>query len=186
MNKKILTSTLLVALFAALISVGAYLKIMVIPPVPITLQTLFVILAGLLLPLHLSLSSVLIYLFIGAIGLPVFTSGGGLGALLGPTGGYLFGCIPAVIIGSLLMKLNKENKLWLTVVIALLQTACVYAVGLPWLGISRNMSFSATITGGLVPFLVGDSLKIVVAALCTKGVKGKIDEMLTREDEEEN
>lgn len=186
MNKNSLIQTLLVALFAALISVGAYLKIMVIPPVPITLQTLFIVLVGLLLPLKLSLSSILVYLFIGAIGLPVFTSGGGLGALLGPTGGYLFGAIPAVIAGSLLMKFNKKNNIWLLLLIALVETILIYAVGLPWLGITRHLSVTKTLVGGLYPFLIGDTLKIIVAALVAKAVKGKVDLLLTKNTEEEN
>lgn len=183
MNKNSLTRILLVALFAALISVGAYLKIMIIPPVPITLQTLFVIILSLVLPLKLSLSSVLVYLLLGASGLPVFTSGGGLAALLGPTGGYLLGTIPAVITGSLLTKLNGKNNLAVFIITATISTLFIYLAGLPWLGLSRGFDLGKTLTYGLYPFIIGDILKIIVAAITAKAIKGRIDLLLERKED---
>lgn len=183
MNKNSLIRILLVALFAALISVGAYLKIMVVPPVPITLQTLFVIILGLVLPLKLSLSSIFVYLLLGALGIPVFTSGGGLAALLGPTGGYLLGTIPAVIAGSLLTKLNGKNNLAFFIIIATISTFFIYLTGLPWLGLSRGFDLSKTLTYGLYPFIVGDVLKIIIAAITAKAIKGRIDLLLKKEED---
>ena len=107
MDRTKITRIVLIALFAALIAVGAFIRIP-LPPVPITLQTLFTLVAALLLPLPVSISSVLVYLFLGIIGLPIFTSGGGLAAVTGPTGGYLIGLIPAVIIGGLMVRSEKE------------------------------------------------------------------------------
>ena len=92
---------MLISLFSALVAAGAFIKIPMIP-VPMTLQTLFVFLAALLLPSLSSFSSILIYIVLGAIGLPIFTSGGGLSALLGPTGGFIFGFLAAAPLGSFL------------------------------------------------------------------------------------
>ena len=94
MERKQIRKITMTALFAALISAGAFIRIPMIP-VPITLTTLFTMLGSACLPPSLALSSIIVYIFIGAAGLPVFTSGGGLASLLGPTGGYLIGMIPA-------------------------------------------------------------------------------------------
>ena len=86
------------SLFAALTAVGAFLALP-IGPVPIVLQNMFVFLAGLLLGSRWGLASVGVYLLAGAVGLPVFAGGlGGLGRLIGPTGGYLIGYLPTVFI----------------------------------------------------------------------------------------
>ena len=103
MERKQIRKITLTALFAAMISAGAFIRIPM-APVPITLTTLFTMLGSACLPPSLALSSIIVYIFIGAAGLPVFTSGGGLASLLGPTGGYLIGMIPAAFAGSMLMK----------------------------------------------------------------------------------
>ncbi len=90
-------------LFAALISIGAYIAIP-IPgtPVPIVLQNMFIILAGFILGPWWGLAAVIFYLMLGAAGLPVFSGGtGGLVKFAGPTGGYLLGYIPAIIVFGL-------------------------------------------------------------------------------------
>lgn len=80
------------ALFTALIAVGAFLRLP-LPVIPITMQTLFVLLAGLLLGKFYALLSCLLYLGLGLMGLPIFTQGGGIGYLLHPTFGYLIGFV---------------------------------------------------------------------------------------------
>ena len=88
------------SLFAALTAVGAFLAIP-IGPVPIVLQNMFVYLAGLLLGGRWGLASVGVYLLAGACGLPVFAGGlGGISRLIGPTGGYLIGYLPAVFLNG--------------------------------------------------------------------------------------
>jgi Uncharacterized conserved protein len=185
MKKETLMRTLYIALFAALIAVGSYIKILVIPPVPISLQTLFMVLLGLVLPPTMALSSMLIYLFIGMIGLPVFTSGGGIAALLGPTGGYLIGGIPAVVAGALIMKANKKNAIWLTAIAGLVETMLIYAVGLPWLSVKAGLTLSKTLAGGLYPFLVGDTLKLIVAVAVAKATRAKITASIEKAAEDE-
>ena len=84
----------LIPLFAALFSIGAFIKIP-IGLVPASLQTIFVLLAGMLLGARRGALAVLLYLLLGLIGLPVFTAGGGPGYILHPTFGYLLGMLPA-------------------------------------------------------------------------------------------
>ena len=85
---------ILVALFAALIAVGAFIRVPV-PLVPFTMQTFFVVLAGMLLGKKLGAASALVYLAIGLIGIPVFTQGGGIGYVLKPSFGDMIGFIVA-------------------------------------------------------------------------------------------
>ena len=169
-----LFKNVLVALFAALIVVGCYIRIP-LPPVPITLQTFFVILVGAACGWKMGLYSVLIYLFLGAIGLPVFTGGGGLALLAGPTGGYLFGLIPAVIIAGMSVK---KNSYVFTLLMLLLASISVYVPGLLQLGISRGFSVADTFKYGLYPFIIGDLLKLVVAASVAKVIRPMIEEKL--------
>ena len=91
-------------MFTALITVGAFIKIP-LPMIPFTLQVLFVILAGLLLGKRIGSLSVIVYIVMGLIGVPVFTQGGGIGYLVKPTFGYIIGFLVAVyIMGSILER----------------------------------------------------------------------------------
>lgn len=170
-----LRKIILVAMFTALICAGAFIRIP-LPPVPVTLQTLFVLIAALSLPSSLSLEAVVLYLFLGIIGLPVFTSGGGFAALLGPTGGYLIGLIPAVLIGGLLSKAKNSFPWYLLCAFA--GTVGVYVPGLLVLKFTRDLSWTATLSAGLVPFIIGDTLKIVVSALTAIAVRPKVKALL--------
>lgn len=100
-------SIILCAMFAALIAVGAFIKIP-IPVAPFTLQFLFTNLAGLLLGKKLASISVGVYLLIGLIGIPVFTGGGGLSYIFVPTFGYLIGfLVGAYVTGSIVEKIKN-------------------------------------------------------------------------------
>lgn len=178
MEKKTLNSIVLTALFAALMAAGAFIRIP-LPPVPITLQTLFVVVAGLCLPLRLSVPSFAVYLFLGLVGLPVFTSGGGPAALTGPTGGYIAGMIPAIVACGLMMKSSLREKTWWVVLAALAAEVCMYVPGLWWLSYSRSLSLSATLAAGLWPFLVGDAVKTIVAVIVSKKAGPAVDRLLS-------
>ena len=109
MRKLNTKSLILCSLFAALISVGAFIKIPV-PMVPFTLQVLFSTLAGLLLGPRLGVVSVGIYILLGLVGLPIFTNGGGPSYIFQPTFGYLIGFIfGAYIIGKMGVLLTKPK-----------------------------------------------------------------------------
>lgn len=153
-------------LFIAMTSVFSWISVPFIP-VPITLQTLAVLLTGTIMKRYAGIPMVL-YLFLGAIGLPVFHNGtAGLGVLLGPTGGYLCGFIPAAIAIGVCYERTSEkiHILGLT-----LGTLIIYAGGLTWLILSVPMSPIAAFIAGMLPFIPGDIVKAAAAYLITRRI----------------
>jgi biotin transport system substrate-specific component len=135
-------------------------------PVPLTLQTFGVILAGAVLGSRRGALAVLAYLIEGAIGLPVFSSGSTIGLirLFGFTGGYLWSFpLVAYLTGWLCEKgLDKNYK---TSVFAMLPgTMLVYAVGVPWLAFMLHVTLPVAISQGMILFIPGDILKVFLAA----------------------
>ncbi|MDD3422936.1 MULTISPECIES: biotin transporter BioY [Sphaerochaeta] len=173
---------LLTSLFSALIIIGAYLRFP-LPPVPITLQTLFVLLAGFLGGTRMALSSTAIYLLLGAVGLPVFSSGGGLGNLIGPTGGFLIALLPAACIagiaGNFPAKAEKPRTyLALCLGFGLIATLVIYLVGVPFLKYNRSLSWGIAIQAGMLPFLIGDVIKLLVASQLARSFQPRISQLL--------
>jgi len=169
-----LRRTVHISLMAALIAVGAFLAIP-IGPVPIVLQNMFVLLAGLLFGGRWGLACVAVYLLAGACGLPVFSGGtGGPGRLVGPTGGYLWGYLPAVYVTGWIANQPKPRAL--TDVLAMV-CACliVYAFGVTWLKILTGMSLGKTVSVGLLPFLPGDALKIAAAVPIARALRPVVE-----------
>lgn len=158
------------SLFAALIAAGAFISIP-IGPVPIVLQNMFVLLAGLFLGWKWGLASVSIYILAGLLGLPVFSSAGaGIGHVMGPTGGYLLGYIPAVVLVGLISNqpLSSESKvedrkLLPDLIAMIVGSLAVYCGGIPWLKLVTGMSWDKAIAVGMIPFVIGDCIKIVAA-----------------------
>ena len=133
-------------------------------PVPVTAQTLAVLLTGALLGARRGGLCLLAYLIEGAAGLPVFAGGaGGIAHLLGPTGGYLWGFIAAAYVVGLLAERRWDRRMRTTLLAMLFGNAAIYALGLPWLasfvGIDRALLL------GLYPFVPGDLLKLALAAV---------------------
>ena len=158
------------SLFAALTAAGAYIAIP-IGPVPIVLQNLFVLMAGLMLGSKWGLASVGIYLLAGVCGLPVFAGGmGGIGRLFGPTGGYLLGFLPAVFVIGWLTEKMPFKTIWHAAALAL-GCLIVYACGVPWLKMVTGMPFSKALALGMYPFLIGDVLKIAAAIAIARSLK---------------
>ena len=153
----------LLGLVISLIIAGAYL-IIPIPgsPVPVVLQNLFVVAAGMLLGPVKGGLAVAIYLLMGAIGLPVFSGGGGgLGHLAGPTGGYLVGFLAAALAaGTICRGTPRPSRDLLGAVVGML---FVYLVGAPRLKAVLDISWGAALTAGFFPFLIGDALKAAAA-----------------------
>ena len=126
-------------------------------PVPFTFQPLAVLLAGGLLGARLGAGSQLVYLAIGAGGLPVFAAGGGLAYLLGPTGGYLLAYPAAAALAGAFAGGGRWNAL-----LGLLAgLGAIYAGGLTWLGILGG--FDLAVASGLAPFLLADLVKVILA-----------------------
>jgi biotin transport system substrate-specific component len=133
-------------------------------PVPITGQTLAVLLVGMLLGSRRGSLSLLTYLAEGLAGLPVFAGGtAGLARLLGPTGGYLVGFVAAAYVTGLLAERGWDRRVVTTILAMFLGNIAIYAVGVLWLaafvGIGRALPL------GLYPFIPGDLLKLVLAAI---------------------
>jgi len=162
------------SLLAALMAAGAYLAVP-LGPVPIVMQNMFVFLAGLLLGSRWGLASVAVYLLTGACGLPVFAGGlGGIGRIVGPTGGYLIGYLPAVFaIGYISGK--GAARIGYDVLAMICGSAILYACGVAWLKTLTGMTWTKTLTLGMYPFLIGDALKIVAAALIAKTIRPLIN-----------
>lgn len=173
MDPKSLRGTVYASLFGALTAVGAYI-IIPLPPVPITLQTFFLYLAGLVLGPRLGATSQIIYLILGAIGLPVFAGGkAGIGVLIGPTGGYLIGFVAAAYIIGTLSQLKRHGYLWL-VVCLLAGTAVVYSLGVLQLSLVAKLTPLKALSVGVLPFLPGDALKIVLAASVARKLRDRL------------
>lgn len=152
-------------------------------PVPLTMQTLAVLLVGGMLGPVLGVSSVVGYLALGALGAPVFHNGlGGAIILAGPTGGYLLGFIPAVFLMGCAVRLaghrapafgtpasgaaarwSAARRMGLLALGALGASVAVYVVGLPWLAFSSGLGLERALSVGLFPFVLGDLLKAAVA-----------------------
>jgi biotin transport system substrate-specific component len=126
---------------------------------------------GLLLGSRWGLAGVCAYLLAGAVGLPVFAAGkGGLGHLIGPTGGYLVGFIPAVAITGIISEKTK-GKILFGLIALIIATIVIYACGVSWLSIVTNMTLKKSLMVGMVPFLVGDALKIAAALFIARSLK---------------
>lgn len=154
--------SILTPLFTALMAAGSYIRIP-LGVVPITIQSLFMFMAPLLLKPKEAVKSVLLYLFLGTIGLPIFSTGGGIAALIGPTGGFLLGMIPSVIAGSLLSSRKKDSVAW-NILVVIVMEVVLYAFGIVWLMMKLRISFKAAMTIGCAPFIVGDVIKMLTAA----------------------
>jgi biotin transport system substrate-specific component len=167
----------LASLMAALTAVGAYIHVP-IGPVPIVLSTLFVLLSGLLLGSRWGFMSICLYLFVGAMGLPVFSGGrGGIAHFLGPTGGYLFGYVLAAWVTGLISEHFRGLLPW-DVLAVVLGSLVIYALGVPWLRIVTPMSWTKTLMVGVIPFLIGDAIKASVAVILARAARPILERQL--------
>ena len=156
------------ALFSAILSVAAFVAIPV-GTVPFTLQVYVVLLAGMVLGPRLGVLSVLAYLILGLFA-PVYAGGtSGLGALFGPTGGYLFGFIGAALVAGLIAGHGERTTLRLLVA-GLAGLVPVYALGTMWLAMQLHLTPGAAVLTGIAPFVWLDTLKAVAAALTARAL----------------
>lgn len=136
-------------------------------PVPLTMQTFAVLAIGAALGWRLGLATVLLYLAEGAAGLPVFAGtpekGIGLAYMMGPTGGYLLGYLPAAALCGWLAERGWDRSVALTALAMLAGTVTIYLPGLLWLGAVVGWD-KPVLAWGLTPFLLGDLLKLGLAS----------------------
>jgi len=174
--------------FCRLFSVGVFIILTAIgfctysplpfTPVPLTLQTFFVLLSGALLGKKLGTVTQAAYMFLGFTGQQVFTGLGSGGLyLLGPTGGYIAGFILASFLAGSLLTEEKQSG---PVVFIKLLVAdfIILFTGMLWLKVSMSISLSQAWLLGFLPFVAGDILKVALAAVVYNQLRGRIKEAL--------
>ncbi len=162
----------LCALFAALTAIFSQIAIP-IGPVPINLATFAVFCAAALLGSKLGALSLIIYVAIGAAGVPVFSMfRAGLSTLVGPTGGYIIGYIATAFISGLIIeKFNKSNKLHLYITSMLAGLLICYIMGTAWFMFSLSRGLWDSLMLCVIPFIPGDIIKIIAAAMIAKRIR---------------
>ena len=163
-----LLDAVLVVLFSAFVALTAQVEIP-LWPVPLTLQTLGVLFTGAVLGSRRGALALLLYLTEGALGLPVFAGGAsGVGYMLGPTGGYLVGFVVAAGVVGWLAQRGWDRRLVWAAVAMVIGNVIIYVCGVAWLALFLGDLWGALVKGMLL-FVVGDLIKIAVAALTLPG-----------------
>lgn len=158
-----------VGLSAALIAVCAWIAIPL--TVSITLQTMAICLVAGLFGWKRGTLSVIIYILLGMIGLPVFTGfKSGLAVITGPTGGYVLGFIfTAIIVGIATEKVGK--KIWQCILFMAIGVLVCYLFGTIWFTIAYKVTFASALSTCVFPFLLPDAVKIIVASILVNRLK---------------
>ncbi|WP_027634005.1 biotin transporter BioY [Clostridium hydrogeniformans] len=177
-NKLTLNEIIIVGLFAAIMAVLSQISIpLPFTSVPITLQVFGVVLIGTILGRKLGFLSLIIYLLLGAIGIPVFSGmSSGLGAIVGPTGGYLIGFpIMCYLIG---FGVEKKNNI-LFFVLAFIGVLIDYAFGVIQLSYISNLSLSTALVYGFYPFIAKDIVMVFLAAFLGLQIRKRLVKSLS-------
>lgn len=181
-----------IAVMAALVCVAGPWSIPMPGLIPISLASFAVYLAGGILGWKKGTIAVLIYVILGAVGVPVFSGGeGGFAKLFGVTGGYIFGYIPCALLSGLFTDLfykknsNIKNKFlnwlsraWSVPVGMILGTVALYALGTVWFIIARGVTLEVAMAGCVLPFLPGDAVKIVCATILTLALRDRLAKIM--------
>jgi len=167
-----------ITVFVILTIVGAFIRIpLPFTPVPVTLQTFFVLLSGAVLGGMRGAGSQGMYMLLGLAGIPLFTgTGSGLAYVCGPTGGYLTGFIAASVCTGRLMNNSKQSfvsALGVFIVADMLLFLC----GLVWLKVLYGYSFTGLVSVGLLPFIPGEIVKITAAVVLYEKIKTRAKEI---------
>ncbi len=167
----------LCGLFAALTAVCSYITIPLgFTPVPMTLGTLGVFLAGGLLGKKYGTISIAVYVLMGAVGIPVFAGfQAGIGVLAGPTGGFIIGYIPAAFIIGCGVDASAAaaggRKLALCIGAMILGLAACYVLGILWFLILTGTGLWASLVACVFPFIPADGVKILAALILVRRLK---------------
>jgi biotin transport system substrate-specific component len=168
-KQSLLADASLIVLGSLIVAAAAQISIP-LQPVPITGQTLAVLLVGMVLGSRRGALALLAYLAQGLAGLPVFAEGKfGLATVLGPTGGYLVGFVVAAFVVGWLAERGWDRNLFTTLAAMVAGNMVIYAFGLAWLStfpfVSGLLGEAGLFALGMTPFLLGDAIKAVLAAL---------------------
>lgn len=136
-----------------------------IGPVPISLTILAIFISVYAIGLKRGMVSLLLYMLIGFVGIPVFSNfKGGFNVLIGPTGGYIVGFVFVVLCAGFTIE-HYENKVYMHVIGMSVGTLLCYALGTAWLAYQGHMTFWEALLAGVIPFVWADALKIAIAAI---------------------
>lgn len=162
---------ILVALFAALTAAGGFISIP-IGSVPITLQSFFTLLSGIILGPFLGSLSQLVYAILGLVGVPILAGGtGGISAVFSPSFGYLIGFIAAPLVMGKLIRVGSKPSLVKVIIACILGTLVIYIIGLPYMYIILKYVSKVNITLfkacqiGFLVFIPGDIIKCIIASI---------------------
>ena len=159
----------LIALMTAITCIFAPMAIPIpVSPVPISLTNLVIMISIYVLGFKDATISYIVYLLLGLVGLPVFSAG--------PTGGYLIGFIFLALIAGLFVDKFPKNRI-LAVVGMLIGMAITYIFGTEWLAIQLKMSFVAALSVGVIPYLAGDAVKIIIAIIVGPVLRSRLSHM---------
>jgi len=173
-------------MFSVLTAAGA-LVFLPLYPIPITLQTLFTCLSGAVLGPWLGALSQIIYIILGGIGLPIFAGGrAGFGTLAGPTGGYLLGFVAASFVIGNSCDLRREPSASRIAGSFVLGTLIIYTLGVIQLSQWMNGDFRSAVLVGLLPFIVGDAVKIAIAVMIATRLRNILPSTFPNSDRSHN
>ncbi len=160
----LVTDLSLITAGAALTGIAAQVAVP-LWPVPITGQTLAVLLVGSSLGALRGALSMLLYMAAGTLGLPVFSDmSSGLGVIAGPTGGYILGFVAAAGLTGWLAQRSWDRKILGGLISFLAGTCVIFALGMAWLAVSMGLTLELTLQYGLYPFILGGLVKAALAA----------------------
>ena len=175
MKNKTKSMTIISLMTAMICILGPITLAIPISPVPISLVTLAIYFAVYILGMKKGAISCLLYLLIGFVGLPVFSAfTGGVGKLLGPTGGYLIGYVFMAVICGFFIERWQSNRI-MQMIGMMLGTLICYLFGTIWLSIQAGMSFYAALGTGVFPFILGDIVKIVAALIAGPAIRKRLN-----------
>lgn len=173
-NEKIINLTLIGLMAAVTCILGPLSIIIPISPVPISFTNLAIYFTVILLGGKKGTICYLVYLLIGFVGMPVFSNfTSGPAKLLGPTGGYLIGFIFMAIISGFFVD-KFPGKIYMYVVGMVLGTIATYALGTAWLAYQANMTFEQALFAGVIPYIIGDIVKIIIATILGSTIKKQV------------
>lgn len=175
MNKNRTKAMTIISLMTAMLCIlGPITLALPISPVPISFVTLAIYFSVYVLGMKRGTVSCMMYLLIGFVGLPVFSAfTGGVGKLFGPTGGYMIGYIFMAMSSGFFID-RWTTKRALHIVGMVLGTVVCYLFGTLWLSVQAGMSFYGALGVGVLPFIVGDLIKIMIASIIGPAVRRRL------------
>ncbi len=138
-RRNLIVTLTLSALFCTLICIGSFIRIPMPNLMPVTLQTFFVLLTALVLPLKASTLATITYMALGLIGLPIFSGGGGLGYILMPNFGFIIGFVVSSVMISVITEKLKKRAFWQYFTISILGVAIIYIIGIFYFAFITNV-----------------------------------------------